>query len=55
MKKSKIILRSIFSSSLSFIGGAFGVFGEIDDAPGLILLGLILFLTSISINANQLK
>ena len=37
MKKSRQLIRALFSSSLAFVGGAFGVFGELDDAPGLIL------------------
>ena len=47
MKKSRQLIRALFSSSLAFMGGAFGVFGELDDAPGLILLGIILFFFSV--------
>ena len=47
MKKSRQLIRALFSSSLAFVGGAFGVFGEFDDAPGLILLGFILFFISV--------
>ena len=47
MKKSRQLIRALFSSSLAFVGGAFGVFGELDDAPGLILLGIILFSFSV--------
>jgi hypothetical protein len=47
MKKSRQLIRALFASSLAFVGGAFGVFGELDDAPGLILLGIILFFFSV--------
>lgn len=53
MKKSRSFIIAMFSAGLAFAGGAFGVFGEIDDAPGLILLGLFLGLFSVYINVKN--
>ena len=53
MRPSKAFIIALFSSSLAFVGGAFAIFGEFDDAPGLILLGLIITLCSVGINYRK--
>ncbi|MGC6502736.1 MAG: hypothetical protein ACON47_08420 [Flavobacteriaceae bacterium] len=55
MRPSKAFIITLFSSGLAFVGGAFAVFGEFDDAPGLILLGLIITLCSVGINYRNYR
>ena len=53
MKKSNPIILSICSSAISFVGGAASIFGEYDDAPGLILIGLLFFAFSVYLNIQK--
>ena len=55
MLSSKAVIFALFSSGLAFVGGAFAVFGEFDDAPGLILLGLIITVCSVVINYRNYR
>ena len=55
MKINKNIIYTFFRSILTFIGGAFVVIGEIDDAPGLILIGFIFFFGTTYLNIKNRK
>ncbi len=50
-----IIVKSMVSSCLSALGGAFVVYGEIDDSPGLGGMGLILIGVSFYLNLKNNK
>ena len=54
-KKNMIIVKSMISSCISALGGAFVVYGEIDDAPGLGGIGLILIGVSFYLNLKNNK
>jgi hypothetical protein len=53
MKVLKAIFTGLFPIVLAVIGVLAIVFGEIDDSPGLMLIGLILILVASYINIKQ--
>lgn len=53
MKNRSTVVFSIVRSLLTFTGGVFAVLGEIDDSPGLILIGLIFLVVSIYFNIKK--
>ena len=53
MKKSRSFIIAMFSAGLAFAGGAFGVFGEIDDAIQVNSFGFIPGLFSVYINVKN--
>ena len=54
MNKSELrVIKSFLSSGMAAFGGMAGVAGEIDDAPGLIFIGMAIILWSVYINVKN--
>jgi len=53
MKVLKAILIGLFPIALAVLGVLAIVFGEIDDSPGLMFIGLILIITASYLNIKQ--
>jgi hypothetical protein len=50
-----IIIKSMITSFISALGGAFVVYGEIDDSPGLGGIGLLMIGMSFYLNLKNNK
>ncbi len=51
----RILLPAVLSAAVAAVGGAAVVLGEFDDAPGLMLLGLLLVVTAAAIGIRGVR